>query len=167
MCTPPISQPPPAHHRPSTHPSITSNTSCLSHCDRVNTERLIMQQTFNQIALARETLESRSTDHMEHRPRLSRSLTGVRRLRSDGMSIHPEHFQLQNFLLLSPSIIASTASLVLQPWLPCTHSIITQNLGSKYPPNLQPLLYPPPLLTTPVRPVFEYNTITMAAADVA
>ena len=95
--TPPISQPPPAHHRPSTHPSITSNTSCLSHCDRVNSERLIMQQTFNQIALARETLESRSTDHMEHRPRLSRSLTGVRRLRSDGMSIHPEHSQLQTF----------------------------------------------------------------------
>ena len=121
-----------------------------------------MQQSPHHLPQARDRPPLRQANQMEQSPQTSRSLSDVRRLRSDGMYLPLPRFTIDRSC---PLPFASTVALTLHQWLRYTHSIATQNLGSKYPPNPPLPPYLQPRLMTPIRMPSDYASTNTAAED--
>lgn len=91
---------------------------------------------------------------------ITRSLSGIRRLRSDGRSI--VYFPLRRLCIAASFPLPLPRGLTApQPWIQYTHLTITQNLGSMSPPNL---LRHPSRLPQPTTTACHCDRITPSAA---
>ena len=113
---------------------------------------MIMQPSnLDLLGHVRDHQARRPTQRSQQAATVSRSLSGIRRLRSDGKSTVQRKASIVQILLhtqISAAILHQRRFLCMLSWRSYTHSTITQNPGSRSRRNPHHLPFPPRLPTT-------------------